>query len=134
MLGEAVRTNVAVQLLREPRPPARCVALHDLRLAGSIGADVPEAAAQDACELQPQVGGELADFVLLLVDHVAAGFGVLPLGKAVADRPHAPANAIARVHDGDLGAQRGEIARGREPREARAGHQDRRASKSCRSH
>ena len=49
--------------------------------------------------------------MLRLVDHVAAGFGVLPFGEAVADRPDPAADAVARVEHRHVGAERGEIVR-----------------------
>ena len=63
--------------------------------------------------------------MLVLVDHVAAGLGVLPVDEAVANRPDAAADPVARLDDGDGRAHRGEVARGHQSREAGAGHQDR---------
>ena len=82
--------------LGEPFPAARRVARDDLRPAGLIGAHVAEAAAQNPRQLETELAGQLADLVLLLVDEVAAGLGVLALGEAVADRPDAAADAVAR--------------------------------------
>ena len=105
LLGQACTAwPTLLELLRQPLPAARRVARDDPRPARSVGADVAEAAAQDARQLQPELAGQLADLVLLLVDHVAAGLGVLPLGEAVADRPDPAADAVARVDDGDGGA------------------------------
>ena len=39
--------------------------------------------------------------MLRLVDHVAAGLGVLAIGEAIADRPHAAAGTLAGLDDGD---------------------------------
>jgi thiosulfate/3-mercaptopyruvate sulfurtransferase len=50
--------------------------------------------------------------VLLFVDHVAAGFGVLVLGEAVPNSPRAAADAVARLDDGDRGAAADKIVRG----------------------
>jgi hypothetical protein len=58
--------------------------------------------------------------VLRLVDHVAARFGVLGIGEAVADGQDAPADAIARIDDRDVRAEGNEIARRDEPRKTGA--------------
>ena len=100
-------------------------AVHDSRPSPRRLADVAEASAEDARQLQAELAGELANLRLILVDHVAAAFGVLPLGEGVADRPHAAADAIARVDDRDLRAGRDEIVRRGEACEARATHQHR---------
>ena len=97
--------------------------MHDSRLARSVLPHVAKAAAQDPRELQPDCFGEAPDLVLRVVDQVAAGFGVLVLGKAVPNRPHASAHAIARVDDGDGSAARREVARRRQSRQSGAGHQ-----------
>ena len=49
--------------------------------------------------------------MLRLVDHVAADFGVLPFGEPVADGPDPAADAVARVENRHVGAERGEIVR-----------------------
>jgi hypothetical protein len=111
LFAQAVRASPVVQGFCQPRPPARRIPLHNLRLAGSIGADVREAAAKDARQLQAQLAGELADLVLRLVDHVAADFGVLPFGEPLTDGPNPAADAVARVENRHVGAERGEIVR-----------------------
>ena len=109
LFGQTVRAGPVVEGFRQPRPPARRIALHNLRPAGSIGADVREAAAKDAGQLQAQLAREPADLVLRFVDHVAAGLGVLPIGEAVADGPDAAADAVAGVEDRHVGPERDEI-------------------------
>jgi hypothetical protein len=47
-----------------------------------------------------QLLAQVADFVLRLIDHVAAGFGVMALGEAVPDGPDAAAHPVAGVDDG----------------------------------
>ena len=104
-------------------PPARRVAADDARLSGGVGPDVAEAAAQDARQLEAHFLAEIADLVLRFVDHVAAGFGVLAFGEAVADGPHAAADAVARIDDGDVRAERREIAGGGKAGESCAGNE-----------
>ena len=70
----------------------------------------------------------MTDLGLLLVDHVAAGFGVLLLDESVAQRPDAAADAVSRFDDGDLGAAGQQIARGGEAGESRAGDENRHAA------
>ena len=101
VLGERVRFGQRPELFRHPLPAARGAARGDLRLPGAVGPHVAEAAAEDPRELQPELLGELADLRLVLVDQVAAGLGVLAVGEAVAQRPDAAADAVARVDDGD---------------------------------
>jgi hypothetical protein len=62
---------------------------------------------------------------MTFVDHVAAGFGVLAFGEALAQRPHASADAVAPIDDDHVRAERREVAGSREPREARARHEHR---------
>ena len=117
-------------MLRELAPSARDAAIDDARrLAGAGGArtHVAEAIAQDPGERQSQLAGQLADLLLRLVDHVAAGFGVLAVGEAVADRPDAAAHAVARLDDGHGRAHGREVVGGGQPREAGAGDEDRHA-------
>src|SRR6185295_4118412 len=102
------------ELLRHPLPPAPCAAALDLRPTGGVGPHVAEATAQDARQLQPQLAGQRANLRLLVVDEIAAGLAVLPVGEAVANRPDAAADAVARVDDGDAGAEGDEIARRRQ--------------------
>ena len=40
--------------------------------------------------------------MLGLVDHVAAGLGVLIVGEPIANRPHPAANAVACIDDRDV--------------------------------
>jgi hypothetical protein len=47
------------------------------------------------------LAGELTNFVLRIVDHVAAGLGVLTVGEAVAYGPDAPTHAIASLDHRD---------------------------------
>src|SRR5262249_19069896 len=68
------------------------------------------------------------DGVLTVVDHVAAGFGRLAVGEAVADGPYASAGAASRVDHGDAGAERHQVAGGGEPRKSGARHQNRHAA------
>jgi len=62
----------------------------------------------------------VSDLLLVLIDQVAARFGVLAVDEPVANRPDAAANPAARVDDGHVGAVHHQIARGGEPRVARA--------------
>ena len=103
--------------------PAALRALNDPRAARAVAPHVAEAAAQDARQLQPELAGERPDLVLRLVDHVAAGFGVLALGEAVADRPHAAADAVARLDHRDVGAFVQQIACGGETGKSSAGNE-----------
>ena len=70
-------------------PPAR---------VGSVEA---KPVAQDAHRLQAQLSREREDVLLLLLDEVGARLGMLPRREPVAQRPHPPADAIARLDDGD---------------------------------
>ena len=67
--------------------------------------------------------------MLRLVDHVAACFGVLSLGEAVANRPDASADAVAGLEDRDVGALGQQVERRRETGQAGAGDDDRHAAK-----
>ena len=67
---------------------------------------------------------------LVLVDHVAARFGVLTFGEIVADGPDASADPVARVDDRDVGAESREIAGGREAGKPGTGHKHFGARKS----
>ena len=51
-----------------------------------------------------ELAGEAANLALFLVDHVAAGFGVLRVGEPFARGEDAPADAVSRFDDGDLRA------------------------------
>ena len=106
LLGESIGPDRVGEASGQPIPAAGRVAADDARLAGRVGPDVAEAAAQDARQLQPELLAEVADLVLRFVDQVAAGFGVLAFGEAVADGPDAAADAVARVDHGDVGAER----------------------------
>ena len=119
LLGERVRLGQVLEFVRQTLPSTCCAAARDPRPAGAVQADVAKASPENARERQPKLFRELTDLELRLVDHVAAGFGVLAVGEAVADGPDAPADAIARVDDRDVRAQ-DEIARRDEPRETRA--------------
>ena|SRR5438552_1552445 len=94
--------------------------LDDLRAARWIRPRVAEAAPQDARERQAQLPGEIPDFVLPIVDQVAAGFTVLTFSERLADGQHAPADAVPGIDDGDLCAAEEEIAGGGETGEPRA--------------
>ena len=141
MIGESQRRSASVygrvsdrELFRQAIPAARGAARDDFRPPRRIRADVAEAAPKDAYELQPELLRQLADFALLLVDEIAAGLGVLAVREPVAERPDPPADAVARVDDDDVRAQRGEVARRREPREPRAGDQHRDAPQRVHAH
>ena len=121
--GQRVRPGEAAQLVGQALPAALGIAGQDLRAAGLIRTDIAEAAPENVCQPEPELRGEIADLVLFLIDHVAAGLGVLAFGKAVPDCPDASAHAVADVNHGDGGAQRDEIASRGEPGEARARHQ-----------
>ncbi len=71
--------------------------------------------------VRPSGRGQVADFSLRLVDHVAAGFRVLPVGKSFANRPDASADAVACLDDRDGRAHRDEVEGGGETREAGSG-------------
>ncbi len=112
----------------ELAPSARDASGEDARrLAGPGGArtQVAEALAKNPGERQPQFAGQLADFLLRLVDHVAAGFGVLAVRKAVADGPDAAAHAVARLDDGHRRAHGREVVSRGESGETCPGDQDR---------
>ena len=109
--------------LRQSLPTPRRVAADDVRLAGRVGPDVAEAAAQDARQLEAELLAEIADLVLGFVDHVAAGFGVLAFGETVADGPHAAADAVARIDHRHVRAERREIPRGGKAGESCAGNE-----------
>ena len=109
---------------RQPFPAARHVAADNARLAGWVGPDVTEAATQNAGQLEAHVLAEIANLVLRFVDHVAAGFGVLALLEAVADRPDAATDAVARVDHRDVRPEREEIPRGGQAGEPGTGDED----------
>ena len=96
-------------------------------LAARVGAVEAEAVAQDPHRLQPELAGERQQVLLVSVDEVGARFGVLPPGEAVAQRPHPPADAIARFDDRHRRAARLERPRGRQPREPRPANDDARS-------
>jgi len=58
---------------------------------------------------------------LILVDQIAARFGVLLVDETVADGPDAAADAVARVGDGHGSAHRSQVAGRGQPRESSAG-------------
>jgi len=60
------------------------------------------------------------NFVVLLVDHVAAGLGVLRFDKPLAGREHASADVVARLDNRHFGAPRRQIARSTQTGEAPA--------------
>ena len=92
----------------------------------AIVPDVGEAPAENPGQLQLVFGDEAADFLVPVVDQVAAGFGVLAVGKAVADGPDAAADAVARVEDGDMCAEIEEIVRRGQASQPGPGDDDRR--------
>jgi hypothetical protein len=49
-------------------------------------------------------------FVVSLVDHVAAGFGVLRFDEALTGREHAASDMVARLDNRHFGAPRCQIA------------------------
>ena len=61
---------------------------------------------------------------LLAFDQICASFGVLAMPKAVTNRPHAPANAVARFDQGDIGVPLLERLRCGETSQSGAGHED----------
>ena len=81
----------------------------DFRLARLVRAHVAESVAQDARERETQRRGEVADFRLRLVDHVAAGFRVLPLQEPVSHRQDPSAHTIACIQNGHICAHREQI-------------------------
>ena len=89
-------------------------------------AEMPAAETRES-RIPPELSGQRSNLDMIVVDHVAAGFGVLTLGEAVADGPHAAADTIARFEDGDRRAHGGQIVGGGEPRETRTGDEDRRS-------
>ena len=127
LLRQPVAANQRLEPAREQVPAARDIPLGDARAIGAVLSHIAEPAAQDRRQLQTQLAGKLANLALSFVNHVAAGFSVLPLLEAVADRPHASADAVAGVNHGDLGAHFDQIARSGEAGQAGAGHYDRHA-------
>ena len=67
-----------------------------------------------------------------LVDHVAAGLGVLGLDESLARGMDTAADAVARLDDGDGGAPRGEIAGRAETGESAARDQHRNSAEISR--
>ena len=81
-----------------------------------------EAAAEDPRLVEVELGGELTDLLLVVVDQIAARFRV-HAAEAVAQSPYATADAVARLDDDDTAAASLELARGGEPREPGANDQ-----------
>ena len=94
------------------------------RLSAAVlrGAIEAPAAGENADGREAHLLGETHQVLLVGLDQVGAGLGVLPLLEA-AHRVHAAAHAIARFDDGDLGSGALEVARGGQPRQSRSSHQ-----------
>ena len=112
------------RLGREPIPSAKRTAFHHARTSPGVGTHVPEPAAQDADQLQIERRDELADCGLRVVDHVAAGFGMLTVGEPFMDRQHSSADAVTRVDDRHVRAHRRQFVRGGESSQAGTRDQD----------
>jgi hypothetical protein len=61
---------------------------------------------------------------VIVVDHVAAGFGMLAIDERFADGVHASADAVTGIHDRDICAGGDQITRRRQTGEARTGDKD----------
>jgi hypothetical protein len=127
-LGAFVWRRDIAERIRQPVPPALGAAAYDSWLSALVGPYVPETTAQDSRQREAALGRQIANLVLLLVDHVAAGFRVLVLDEAFADRPDASADTIAAVDHRHGRAERRQIVRRREPREPRASDKHRHAT------
>ena len=103
-------------------PATKGAAIDDARPSRGTGGGVhvAETAAQNSRELETQRVGEIPDLVLRLIDHVAARFGVLSVRESVADRPHAPAQALAGLDDRDGRAHGRQVVRRRQAGKAGA--------------
>ncbi len=124
LLNEVVGRDQVGEAARQTVPAAGGRAAREARSSRSILPHVPPAVAQDARQGEAQLLAEGADLALGFVDQVAAGFRVLSLDEAVADGPHAAADALARVNHRDGGAERGQIARRGQPGEPGADDED----------
>src|SRR5207344_3108622 len=121
-----IAAGEAAHVFAELAPSARDAPGDDARRLGGAGGawtHVAEAVAENPGERQPKLAGQLADFLLRFVDHVAAGFGVLAVREAFADRPDAAAHAVASLDDGHGRAHGREVEGGGEPRETSPGDQ-----------
>jgi hypothetical protein len=85
-----------------------------MRPAAAVWPDESPSAAQNPGQFEPERGSELLDFLLGTVDEIGPALCVLALRESVPDGPDAPADAVARLDDGDRGAS-GQVARRREP-------------------
>ncbi len=61
---------------------------------------------------------------MALVDHVAAGFGMLAVNEAVSARQDAAADAVARLEDGDRRTQGRQVPGGDEAGQTGARHEN----------
>ena len=107
-LLDATRSSHPIEQCALDHLQYRAIAEEDVlgRGARALGMDeLPPAAVLD-------FAGERADLGLRRVDHVAAGLGVLAVGKCVADRPDAAADPVARLDDGDVGSVVRQVVRG----------------------
>ena len=95
-----------------------------MRPARSVGPHVAKPVRQNPHQLEAELVDQRSQLMMLVVDHVAARFGVLPLDEAIADGPDASADAVPRLHDRDVGAKGGEVVRGGESGESSAGDED----------
>jgi hypothetical protein len=69
-----------------------------------------------------------------VIDQIASRLGVLAFREPVAERPDTAADAVARIDDRDVGAERQQIARRRQPGEPSAGDQHRDAPQPVHAH
>jgi beta-lactamase class A len=77
----------------------------------TVGPVEPEAAAKDPRRLQTERLREIVDVLLLAFNQIRARFGVLARRESAPQRPHASADAFARLQEDDRGASRFECAR-----------------------
>jgi hypothetical protein len=120
---EPVEANGVAERAREAGPPLGRVPADDVRCLRAVGLDHGESAPQDALQGQAEFPAEGVDLLLVLVDEIAPRFGVLMVLEPVAHRPDAAPNPVARVHDGDVRAEREQVAGGGEPGESGTGHE-----------
>jgi hypothetical protein len=123
-LGESIEPAVRCELFRHSSPPAREVTLHDPDASARVGPDVSETAPEHRRELQAEFLGQPLDLGMGVIDHVAAGLGVLRFGEPVSYGQHTPPDTVARFDDGDIRAQGRQIAGGGQAGQASPGDEN----------